>query len=183
MHQLPPEPWKAFLGDLDAALSREVRLHCLGGFVLGTVYQMPRPTADVDVLAVAPIETLKTLTELGGRGAPLHRKHHVYLDYVAVAAYPDDYESRLVEMFAGGMRNLRLFALEAHDLALTKLERNSQRDREDVFFLADTVPLDTLVLAERYRRELRPYLGNPAREDLTLELWIEAIGERRQQRQ
>jgi hypothetical protein len=30
-----------------------------------------------------------------------------------------------------------------------------------------------------YAREQRPYLGNPKREDLTLELWIEAIEEQR----
>ena len=31
---------------------------------------------------------------------------------------------------------LRLFALEAHDLALSKLERNMERDRDDVQQLA-----------------------------------------------
>jgi hypothetical protein len=34
-------------------------------------------------------------------------------------------------------------------------------------------------LRERYLAELRPYLGNPRREDLTLELWIVAINEDR----
>jgi len=41
------------------------------------------------------------------------------------------------------------------------------------------VPLDVTVLRQRYQEELRPYLGNPAREDLTLDLWVEAIEERR----
>ena len=35
----------------------------------------------------------------------------------------------------------------------------------------------------RYRSELRPHLGNPKREDLTMQLWIEAIAERRSDRQ
>ena len=35
------------------------------------------------------------------------------------------------------------------------------------------------VLRERYVEELRPYLGRPEREDLTLELWIEMINETR----
>ena len=82
-------------------------------------------------------------------------------------------------MFAGAFSKLKLFALDPHDLALSKLERNAQRDREDVFYLADTVPLDVSMLRQRYQEELRPYLGNPAREDLTLELWIEAVEERR----
>jgi hypothetical protein len=35
------------------------------------------------------------------------------------------------------------------------------------------------LLRERYQTEHRPYLGNPKREDLTLQLWIEAITEDR----
>lgn len=37
------------------------------------------------------------------------------------------------------------------------------------------------VLQHRYEQELRPNLGNPEREDLTLKLWIEAIQEERGQ--
>ena len=54
-----------------------------------------------------------------------------------------------------------------------------QRDRDDVRFLARTIPFDLEILQERYRKELRWQLGNPAREDLTLKLWIEIIQEDR----
>ena len=66
-----------------------------------------------------------------------------------------------------------------YDLALSKLERNIQRDRDDVRHLARSVPLDLEVLKERYEKELRWQLGNPEREDLTLKLWIEMIEEDR----
>jgi hypothetical protein len=92
---------------------------------------------------------------------------------------PYEYESRLSEMFPGAFQNLRLLALDAYDLALTKLERNIERDRSDVRFLARAIPFDIGLLRERYQTELRPYLGNPKREDLTLKLWIEAIEEDR----
>lgn len=72
-----------------------------------------------------------------------------------------------------------MFALDPYDLALSKLERNIERDRADVRFLARTIPLDLNVLQERYKKELRWQLGNPEREDLTLKLWIEAIQEDR----
>jgi hypothetical protein len=72
-------------------------------------------------------------------------------------------------------RRLRMAGLEAHDLALSKLERNSARDREDVRYLARAVPLDLSVLECRYRSELRPYLGNAERHDLTLRLWLEML--------
>jgi len=41
------------------------------------------------------------------------------------------------------------------------------------------VPLDLDLLRKRYSAELRPYLGRPEREDLTLNLWIEMIQESR----
>lgn len=76
---------------------------------------------------------------------------------------------------------MRLKGLDPYDLALSKLERNTQRDRDDVKHLTRTVPLDVTVLEERYHTELRTDLGNPQREDLTLKLWIEMIQEEQQQ--
>ncbi len=181
MQQALPEPWRAFLAALDRAVPGEVQLHCLGGFVMTTLYGMPgRPRRRCvcrDALGGDQVPG-----GLGGRGRPFTRTHRVYLDFVTVATCPNNYEARIAEMFAGAFSNLRLFALDAYDLALAKLERNSQRDREDVFYLADRVPLDIAVLRQRYWKELRLYLGNPAREDLTLDLWVEAIEERRASR-
>ena len=118
-----------------------------------------------------------------GKGSSLHTTHGVYLQLVTVlGGWPEDYDQRLSEMFPGAFRQLRLFALDPYDLALAKLERNLQRDREDVFFLADSVPFDIDTLRQRYEQEMRPNLGNPGREDLTLRLWIEAIEERRRAR-
>ena len=112
-------------------------------------------------------------------GGQLHQKYKVYLDQVSVAQAPYEYESRLLEMFPGVFRHLRLMALDPYDLALTKLERNIERDRSDVRYLARTVPFDLNILRERYTTELRPYLANPIREDLTLQLWIDDIEEER----
>ena len=174
-----PKPWDAFFRDLDRSLEGPVELHCLGGFVLTMLYGLVRPTADVDVLAVRPD---MDLNQLAGIGSPLHKRHRIYLQRVSVLeAYPEDYEERLTEMFPDAFRNLRLFALDPHDLALTKLRRNSQRDREDVLHLAVTAPLDIETLRARYGK-MRPLLGSPEREDLTLKLWIEAIEETRKGR-
>jgi hypothetical protein len=97
-----------------------------------------------------------------------------------VSQVPVNYEDRLTKMFPETFSHLRLFALGPYDLALSKLERNTQRDRDDVKHLARTLPLDLKLLQKRYQKELRPDLGNPDREDLTLKLWIEAIEEERQ---
>jgi hypothetical protein len=99
-------------------------------------------------------------------GRPLHKKYKIYLDHVGVAHVPDDYEERLTEIFPKVFKHLRLLALDPYDLALSKLERNIQRDRDDVMHLARTVPFDLEVLKDRYQKELRWQLGNPEREDL-----------------
>lgn len=103
----------------------------------------------------------------------------MYLDLVGVAPLPEDYESRLTEIFPGAFKKVRLLALDPYDIALSKLERNTQRDRDDVKYLARRLPMDLTLLALRYEEELKPILGNPDREGLTLRLWIEAIEEER----
>ena len=173
------EPWRSFLRELDEAVAEEVRLICMGGFVVTQLYGFSRSTADIDALSIVPRDQAAIIRELGSRGGPLYTKHKVYLDCVAVACVPEDYEERLTEMYPQAFRRLRLFALDPYDLALSKLERNIQRDRDDVRFLARTIPFDLEILQERYRKELRWQLGNPAREDLTLKLWIEMIQEDR----
>jgi cell fate regulator YaaT (PSP1 superfamily) len=55
-------------------------------------------------------------------------------------------------------KNVGLYALEAHDLALTKIERNFERDRDDVQRLAKRGFLNRETLRSRYLDELRPYL-------------------------
>ena len=45
-----PEPWRAFLSEVDATANQEIELHCLGGFVIKILYGLKRPTADVDVI-------------------------------------------------------------------------------------------------------------------------------------
>jgi hypothetical protein len=40
-----PEPWLSFLVELDATAETEVRLDCMGGFVVTMVYGFSRPTA------------------------------------------------------------------------------------------------------------------------------------------
>lgn len=173
------EPWSSFLFALDGLVTAETRMDCMGGFVMTVVYGYSRETADLDALVVAPREQVAPLLEVGRQGGELHRRHKVYLDVVGVGRVPEDYEERLTEMFPRIFRRLRLFALDPHDLALSKLERNIQRDRDDVKYLACTVPLDLGILKSRYETELRWQLGNPEREDLTLKLWIEMIEEER----
>jgi hypothetical protein len=174
-----PDPWRSFLAELDRMAPSVVRLDCIGGFVVTMLYGLDRTTGDVDVLEIAPLSVSELFTTAAALGGPLFQKYGLYMDRVTVAQPPYDYEERLREMFPGAFQKLRLMALDPYDLALTKLERNIERDRSDVRYLARAIPFDLDLLRQRYQQELRPYLGNPKREDLTLQLWIEMIVEDR----
>jgi hypothetical protein len=175
-HKRPPDPWHSFFLDVDKVLAQPVELRCIGGFAMAMLFGLPRPTVDVDYLSVVPIDENTTLESLAGMGSALHNKHGVYVQHVGIVRVPDSYEDRLTPMFPSAYRRLRLLGLDSYDLALSKLERNSARDREDVKFLARAVPVDLAVLEDRYRSELRPYLAATERHDLTIRLWIEMLG-------
>ncbi len=175
----PHEPWRSFLHDIDRQLSGPTEIHCLGGFVVAEYYGLTRPTADIDVIQVRGASDVAEVQRIGGKGSPLAKKHKVYIDVVTVADVPERYDDRLIDVCSGAFRNLRVRVFERHDLALAKLGRNEDYDREDVRRLAQGPGLEVAILEQRYRDELRRQLGNPEREDLTLELWIEMITELR----
>ncbi len=174
----PPEPWLSFLRDIDDFVANETHFHCLGGFVVTVIYGAKRSTSDLD--SISTVRTEPGLLARAGEGSPLHKKHKVYLDHATIAQLPENYEDRLTEIFPRTFERLRLFSLDPYDIALSKIERNIERDRDDVKHLALVVPLDLEILKQRYYDELRVYVRNEDREDLTLKLWIEMIEEARQ---
>ncbi len=167
-------PWAEFLKEVDESLSGPVEIHCVGGFVVMAFYGFDRPTSDVDYIAAMPGSELARLEAIAGQKSKLAKKHKVYVQYVGIANYPDAYDQRLSEMFPGRFRNLRIFALDPYDLVLSKLERNSPKDAEDVEYLAKNLSLDAGILRQRYVSELRPYLSREGWHDQTLDLWIES---------
>lgn len=73
-------------------------------------------------------------------------------------------------------KRLRLLALDPTDIALSKLERNADRDREDLLRLARAGLVDAQTLKARYFEEVRPFLlSGQSWQDQTLDLWLEMI--------
>jgi len=106
---------------------------------------------------------------------PWRTKHKVHVHHAAVATLPENYEERLIELFPGRFKNLRLFVLDPYDIVLSKLSRNLGKDREDVAYLVKTKHLDPKVLRRRYDEELRTNLiGPPERHHATLGFWLQA---------
>ena len=170
----PDEPWLSFLKNLDAHLTTPADFHCIGGFVVSQYYGMARQTVDLDVLTVIPWDSAEEVLEFAGKGSVLQKKHGIYVDYVRVANYPADYEDRLVRVFPI-WPNVRLWALEPH-LALTKLERSSDGDMNDVMFLAQANLIQRDTLISRFETEWEPYVigRTPTWHRTTLKMWIAA---------
>ena len=159
-------------------------MHCIGGFALTTQFGFPRSTADIDILTAVPATRLRSLQNLAGEGSELHRRFKVYLQVVRMITYPENYAIRLIRLWPRfEIEKLGLYVLEAHDLALTKLERNSDVDRQDLLWLAREDLIDVRTLNERYLKEFRPNaVGRVETCDGTLALWTEMIQEERGRR-
>jgi hypothetical protein len=166
--RLPPRP---VASEIDFMLTEPLELHCIGGFVVCYFYGQPRPTGDIDYYTAVPANL--NLIEVAGEGSPLAKKYKIRLHHVAVMNLPENYETRLTEMFPRMFKKLRLYAPAPYDYILSKLERNTSKDRDDAAYIFKKHKLDPQILRARYEKELRPYLANENRHDTTLKLWIE----------
>ena len=170
-----PEPWFGFLREVDRALGQPTEVRCLGGFVLRVLWDLPRPTGDVDFIEIDPVTASAELLRIAGEGSELESRYRLRFHRVTIAECPEGYASRLVDITPRSFRRLRLLAFEVHDLVLAKLARNSPRDREDVAFLVAKGALNRELLSERFEAELCPYVLNGARDTANLKLWLDEL--------
>jgi hypothetical protein len=99
-----PSPWREFLLEIDALLAEPLTLNCIGGFVICFFYGLPRPTGYIDYYSAYPANF--DLDKVAGPRSPLAKKYDVVLHRVAIVNMPEEYESRLTEMFPGQFRNI-----------------------------------------------------------------------------
>ena len=167
------DSWLGFLTELDSQLSTPTTLICMGGFVMTHCYGSPRQTVDLDTCDLAPSTQHKEIERLSCEGSQLYRKYRLYIQRVTVATIPCDHLDRVIQIDTPTLKKLTLCALEAHDLALSKLERSQDRDLNDVQHLAAQGHINAKTLIERYHEEHRLYLlGDLHRYDRTLNLWL-----------
>ncbi len=166
-------PWPGFLKEIAGALSQPVSLHCGGGFVLAALYGIPRSTADLDYIEVLPREAGDEVERLAGRDSALAKRYRLFLHGVmGIVDLPDGYETRLQEL-ALDLRRLKLWALDPYDLLLSKLSRNSPKDREDAKYLIKKMNLGFAIFQARWETEMAPWIANKPHHDLTVQLWKE----------
>jgi hypothetical protein len=140
---------EAFLADLDQALEKQaagetLKLYNIGRSSLVWQYAYTATTKDFDILRPQGSERLLALAlELFGKGTPKADEYGLYLEVVeeALPPVPAGYETRAVPV-AGNWKVLRVYHLDPHDLAATKLRRFGAKDREDIRLLCDLGHLD-----------------------------------------
>ena len=145
---------KRFLKCLDAQLSEPKDLILIGGAAASLAYGVNRVTDDID--------TIQNISELE---QALHRAREqtgleIPLQEVGVWDGPYDFEDRL-ESLDLGFRNLRIIVPERHDLALMKVVRGQENDRDVISQMAETVGLDETILVDRFRNEMSHVIGDP----------------------
>ena len=90
-------------------------------------YGLPRATNDLDYRSLIPHDRISDLQDLAGPGSDLAKKYKVHVQHTGVESIPENYEERLIELFAGRFKSVRLFVPDPYDLALSKLARNLER--------------------------------------------------------
>lgn len=161
-------PWHEFLSAIDDQLTAPARIICIGGFVVTKIHGFSRSTGDLDHVE-SPRELTAQLQEIAGQGSPLHRKYHLYVDYVGVVTLPINFDERLIEV-PMQLKKINILVPDIYDLILSKLERNSPKDYGDVQFLAEKYKLSFNTLRKRFDEEL-DFMPNRERHIGTLDFW------------
>jgi len=138
-----------FLADLDATLvpaagGERLDLYHIGRSSLVWKFGFASATEDVDVVCPQGDRRLLEAAVHGfGRNTRKALEHGLYLEEVpqALPPVPGGAYKRAVEV-AERWVVLRLFHLESHDLAVTKLKRFARKDQEDIRGLCDLGLLD-----------------------------------------
>jgi hypothetical protein len=134
----------AFLNAIDEALApvaegKQLDLYHIGRSALVWEYDYVATTADFDVLQPkGSAELLEVALAQFGKGTDRARELGLYLEVVpdGLPPAPVGYDKR-AHLVEGTWRVLRVFHLEPHDLAATKLRRFAPKDREDIRQLCD----------------------------------------------
>lgn len=95
-----PEPWLSFLRDVDSALSRHVEVHCLGGFVLSVLWELPRPTGDVDFIEIKPSGAASELNDIAGADSRLAGSHKLRFHQATFTSKSEHYQNRIRNSFS-----------------------------------------------------------------------------------
>jgi Nucleotidyltransferase of unknown function (DUF6036) len=142
-------------------------------------YQFTHSTKDIDIVWMRESELESKAIELLGKGTELAKTLGLFLDPVpqGLPPLPHGFRKRC-ELFPGNWKVLKLWILEVHDLAVTKLKSFRPRDREDLQNLCNKGLLNAAKLHESLQAAFpfRSPKAEDAEDDPDTPDWGKALG-------
>jgi hypothetical protein len=140
----------------DRHLLARAEIVLIGGSAAAIAHRAVGTTDDIDS-SEHPSEELEAALEQARQqtGLPIPVRKST------IADYPINFESRLVRCMPQ-LRHLKVFALEKHDLALSKGLRCDETDLQQLAEVQLKVGLDFETLVDRFEKEMTHVIGPPA---------------------
>jgi hypothetical protein len=168
-----PAELRQFLEALDRLVHRTVKIVVIGGGAIALAYGIDRNTRDIDTTADSKLRSIRKAIEQARRETGLEIP--ISDSGGRVGAVPSNSDARLIRVMPE-LDNLEVWALEAHDLALSKGYRGESQDLAAIKRLHKAVALELEVLIDRYLTEMRPYApGSDERLDEKFVALIDAL--------
>ncbi len=146
---------KAFLTSADRHLKKKAELVLIGGSAAALAHGATSITDDIDSTE-HPSSVLEAALEAARRETGLA----IPVGKSTVADFPYEYESRLVRCLPT-LKRLKVWALEKHDLALSKAVRCEETDLQQLAEIHQRSPFDFDTLIARFQKEMGHAIGNP----------------------
>ncbi len=154
----------AYLGVLDGhlvAMGRTTSLYLSGGAAVVLAYGSTDRTKDVDAFVAQRNEVLEELQAWAGRNSAVAKREGYFFELVP-PIYPmaPGMFDRAIPIEGLKLRAIKPFALELHDIIITKLGRYHSKDRSDIELLTRIPNFSAEKLAALYalaRDDLKMY--------------------------
>lgn len=147
----------------------------LGRAAMVLTYQFPLATQDIDFVLMRDSDLESKAIELFGKGTALTKALGLYLDPVpqGLPPLPGGFRHRC-QLVPGDWKVLRLWMLEVHDLATTKLKSFRAKDREDLQLLCDQGWLSAAKLRASLQAAF-PFAAHDVEDDPDTPDWTNAL--------
>lgn len=160
---------RRFLGAVDRHLSSRARIEIIGGCAAALAHGATSATTDVDTFtpttAALQAAVARAVEETG---------LEITLAQSTVAEVPLGYEERLLRQLPE-LAQLEIWALEKHDLVLSKALRCYEHDLQQLREIRDAQGLSFDTLVSRFIDEMDHVVGDPARIRSSFLLAIEEL--------
>jgi hypothetical protein len=147
-----PEGIREYLRELGQVLHRPLKVFIAGSGALILQNHLQRPTEDIDIVDEVPAELRSQQKLLDD----LEQRFGLHLGHVQSHYFPSGWQNRVHSQAPLG--RLEVYLLDVHDIFLSKLFSQRERDRDDLRALARQ--LDKTVLERKLRETARAFLAD-----------------------